>query len=149
MKPYGVLTLAGNKRNVYPTLEAASRRFGLARTLRSNQSLCLRSEEAPPAMACQLFVWLEQLLVEVRVSPVASRVYEPEGVFTLLARPQVLVFMSQRMIGPSEHFMYVRIPACGTLLLRASRNVLWHGYFPFGPRGSTVSGMHLYVVAYI
>ena len=66
----------------------------------------------------------------MRIALVASRVYEPERVPTRLARPQVLVFMRLRLIGPSEYFMYIRRPARRALLLRVSRDLVWNGYFP-------------------
>ena len=75
-----------------------------------------------------------RLLVEVRVAAVASRRYEPERIPTLLARPQGLDAPGLGPISPSRHLMDVGRPTRGTLLLRASRDGLWHGYFPFGPR---------------
>jgi hypothetical protein len=80
------------------------------------------------------------LQIEVRVALVASRLYEPERIPTLLARPEVRVFgsLSQRR-DMGRHLMYVRRPARGTLLVGADRDTFWHVHFPFGPRGSTPS----------
>jgi hypothetical protein len=56
------------------------------------------------------------LQVEMRVALVASRVYEPERIPTLRARPQVRNLGSPRLdIG--RHLMHVSRPARGTFLL--------------------------------
>jgi len=79
------------------------------------------------------------LQIEVRVAPVASRLYTPERIPTLLARPQARNSGSPRLdIG--RHLVHFNRPARGTFLVGAGGDIFWHLHFPFGPRGSTVSG---------
>jgi hypothetical protein len=79
------------------------------------------------------------LQIEVGVALVASSLYESERIPTLLARPQVRNLGSPRL-DTDRHFMHVSRRARGTFLVGAGGDTFWHVHFPFGPRGSTVSG---------
>ena len=88
-----------------------------------------------------------RLQVEVRVALIASRLYEPERIPTLLARPEVrnLGSLSPRPnIG--RHLMHVSRRARGTFLVGADGDTFWHVQCPFGPRASgylaSVSSAH-------
>ena len=39
-----------------------------------------------------------------------------------------------------RHLVHFSRPARGTFLVGAGGDIFWHVHFPFGPRGSTVSG---------
>jgi hypothetical protein len=78
------------------------------------------------------------LQIEVRVALVASRLYDPERIPTLLARPQVRNFGS---LSPhpdiGRQLVHVSRPARGTFLVGADGDTFWHVHFPVGPRSTS------------
>ncbi len=74
--------------------------------------------------------------VIVRLGRRTSAVFNPgrdgsaPGLLLLIPFIDRMVRVSLRLIGSSESFMFIRRPTRRALLLRASRDVVWHGYFP-------------------